>query len=204
MKTTRLAILLFGSLFFTSCGNNTDETTENTTDKQKSEADTVKPPVHEGSGMRIAYINNDSLAKKYKRLEVINKEIEQRQLDAEKRLENLEREFAAWYKKVEEAFPTMARSEQEKVEGEARRRQQNMENERMRLSNELSAYQTGVLEKHLETVTRHCTDYAEANGYDYVFVYSQGGPMIYGHKAHDITNEIVAKLNSEYKDLIGE
>lgn len=199
-------IFLFtiGSMLLASCGSKNEASDDKETEGAKSDTNKVQAPVHEGGGMRIAYINNDSLAKKYKRLETINKEIEERQKAAEKRLEALEREFATWYGKVEKEFPIMARSDQEKVEIEARRRQQNMESERVRLTNELAAYQNSVLEKHLETVTRHCTEYAKANGYDYVFVYSQGGPMIYGHNAHDITSEIVDRLNTEYKELIGE
>jgi outer membrane protein len=205
MKATIKTLLFLLPITFLCACNSGKSSGE---ESNGNDADTLKkkPPVRidDGSGMRIAYINNDSLIKKYSRYESIMKEAEEKQLEAEKRLMALEQEFMRFYQELEQKAPLMTKSELEKAEKEIERRKLNLDKEKMRLSNELAQYQNNILTAHLETITKIAKAYAEENGFDYVFTYQPGGQMLYGNNAYDITDEIVKRLNADFNTLLGE
>lgn len=185
-----------------ACDSSEESPTEEST---MAPAGTSETHVKTGNSdrVRIAYINNDSLTVKYKRLETLNKELADKQVAAEKRLAALEQELMGWYAKMEKEFPLMAKSDQEKAQQELQRRQIGFEKEKERLANELAELQNKILSGHLETITRHCKEYAQENGYDFIMVYQPGGEMLYGNPSYDVTDAIVDRLNKEHTDLTG-
>lgn len=48
-------------------------------------------------------------------------------------------------------------------------------------------------------VRKEIKAYGEANGYTYILGGGEGGSVLYGKEAHDLTDEILALLNERYK-----
>ena len=48
-------------------------------------------------------------------------------------------------------------------------------------------------------VRKTIREYGEANGYRYILTGGEGGSVLYGDKADDITSEILQILNESYK-----
>ncbi len=209
MKNSKIFNIYVFSLFVllvAGCAEEKKESSKEGEPKNElSEKENGNNVNHSGTGgMRIAYIHNDTLSVKYKRIEKLNKELEEKQKAAESRLAGLEAELMKYYDKLQKEFHLMAKSDQEAAEKEFERRQRNLEQEKMRLEQELGQLQVTVLSGHLKTIEAVCKEYAQQNGYDYVFIYQPGGPMLYGNDAHDVTMKIVEILNKEHSELTGE
>lgn len=58
-----------------------------------------------------------------------------------------------------------------------------------------------ITEEVLNQVNAFVEDYAKKNGYDIVLGAEGGGTIMYGNDKFDITEEVLKKLNEDYKEL---
>lgn len=147
---------------------------------------------------KIAFVNVDSLLKKYKFYEVL----EQRLMDKQKSLESdLNRKMAAFEKEAQEfqrkvqTNSFLSQESAQRQEQELMMKQQNLYKLREDLSNEL-AIETQNLEKQLlDTVTNFLKEFNANKKYDYIL---NKAAMLYGDEGLDITDTLLNMLNSRY------
>ncbi len=148
----------------------------------------------------IAYINVDSLLKKYKYYEELEKKITQRQQSMENdlnaRMTAFEKEAEAFQHKVENNSFISKESAQRQQE-ELMAKQQNLYKLRDDLSMQL-AQETQNLEKQLmDTVTNFLKQFNRNHQYSYILNHAA---ILYGSETMDITDTVAYWLNKRYEE----
>lgn len=148
---------------------------------------------------KIAYVNVDSLLKKYKFYEVL----EQRLLNKQKSLESdLNRKMAAFEKEAQEfqrkvqTNSFLSQESAQRQEQELMIKQQNLFKLREELSNELAQESQNLEKQLLDTVTNFLKEFNSNKKYDYIL---NKAAILYGDEGLDITDTLVNMLNSRYK-----
>lgn len=159
--------------------------------------DTISP-----GQMKIAFVNLDSLNAQYLFITEKSAELEKSATMAEAKVKG---EAAKRQKEVDELVMyaqkgNLPADEQATVQNRLSQLQNELaqiqqQEEQLLMQNE-SAMQED-LRKKLEVFT---SNYAKANGWDYIFSYQSAAPLIlFANPLYDLTGEIVKGLNAEYE-----
>ena len=159
--------------------------------------DTISP-----GQMKVAYVNLDSLNVQYLFITEKSAELEKSATAAESKVKS---EASKRQKEVDELVAyaqkgNLPADEQATVQNRLGQLQNELaqiqqQEEQILMQNE-SAMQED-LRKKLEVFT---SNYAKANGWDYIFSYQTAAPLIlFANPIYDLTNEIVKGLNAEYE-----
>ena len=152
--------------------------------------------------MKVAYVNLDSLNVQYLFITEKSAELEKSATAAESKVKS---EASKRQKEVDELVAyaqkgNLPADEQATVQNRLGQLQNELaqiqqQEEQILMQNE-SAMQED-LRKKLEVFT---SNYAKANGWDYIFSYQTAAPLIlFANPIYDLTNEIVKGLNAEYE-----
>lgn len=153
----------------------------------------------EPGNLSVAYINSDSVLKHYdyikasaEILEAKKKKVEQ---DYRNRAESLQGEISAYQRNMNNMTIGQVRT----LEEDLAKKQQNLQLFEQRITQELMGDQARLNEELYKRVTAFLKKYGEAKGLQIVFKLDPGSDMLYGQGVLDITNEVIAGLNEEYK-----
>ncbi len=163
-------------------------------------ADSVQTDLPDvGPNAKIAYVNIDSLNANYEFLTDMQNDLIAEQTKMEGRV-------AARAKEVQEKLLALqqrqytSQQEVQAAEMEAQNMQIELENYRARLANELMDKEVEHQKKLYENVRMFIERYNEEHDFDYVLNYSKiGGAILFTNESLDITNDVIAGLNEEYK-----
>ncbi len=148
----------------------------------------------------IAFVNSDSLMARYKLAQRMQTEFEaeQRRLDndLQRRQRTFQEDVESFQRQIQLGMISME---------DAQRREQELMMEQQNLLQLNDTYSTNLMRKEMEMnreLYQKITDLLERfnreMGFDYILGFSPGGGILYAHQKHDITNEIVRRLNQEY------
>jgi len=148
---------------------------------------------------KIAFVNVDTLLKRYEFYNVLEKRL----MDKQKSLENdLNRKMIAFEKEAQDfqrklqTNSFLSQESAQRQEQELIIKQQNLYKLREELSNEL-AQETQNLEKQLlDTVTNFLKEFNANKKYDYIL---NKAAILYGDESLDITDTLINLLNKRYK-----
>lgn len=186
-------IFLFVKMPTSAVSSSNDQEDQNVkNDTSKSE--------YNGTGLKMAYINNDSLTKRYKYVKDIERKLEEEKKMVDQKLQSKLKEYQNWERKLQEQLPTMLSSEIEQAQNKAMKKQQELQQLEQQLQMQLAQTENELLVKHIEKVQKFLKTYAEERGYDYIFGYQLGGNLLYGDNVHDITDEVIERLNKKYDE----
>lgn len=159
----------------------------------------IAPPSSQSGGVRIAYVNADTLDAKYEWLKQQKEAIEQRLNNAEKSLANKEealmKDAAALQQKYQEG--NMTQAEAEKQQTALMQRGQKLEEEKMRLSKSLNEDQKKAFNDLYANVEAQLKTLSAQIGYDYILSYSRGGQILLASDSLDITKQVLDLLNAK-------
>jgi outer membrane protein len=149
----------------------------------------------------IAIVNADSLSLKYKYAvqqknmlmsleDSLNKKLESAVLNLQNRFAVIQEQARAWPQhKIEEA----------KVE--LQQHEQGVEQLRQSLASTLQSRTMAAQDKYLEKVNGFLNEYGEKNGFQAIMSFQLGSDVLWYNQAHDVTNELIEKLNEEFASL---
>ncbi len=153
-------------------------------------------------GLKIAFVNSDTVSKKYKYYEDAAKEFDRELSKLKGSLEQKERSFTT---KVEKFQRKVQEGEmwQDQIDAEAAK----LEEERYDLQMKQAEYQQRLAKKQeelysqvLNRTTKYLNRIGEELGYDYVLTYSQSPSLVvYANSEFDITDYVIRKLNEAYE-----
>lgn len=150
-------------------------------------------------GVRIAYVNADTLDSKYEWLKKQKEIIEQRLRNTENSLaakqEALMKDAAALQEKFQTG--TMTRAEAEKAQAALMQREQRLGEEQQRLSKQLGDEQKKALNDLYANVEAKLKTLSSQIGYDYILSYSRGGQILLANDSLDITKQVLDLLNAK-------
>ena len=189
IKKNSIIAIAFASLFmFTQCA--------------QQEAEQIQPVqiVQTGSGLKVAYVNLDSLMSKYNLAQDINKEMMRKEEDIKmkltekyKALQADQADFERKYKNNVYATPERAQSEYNRI------MQQEQEIVQLEQSLTLEFEKEGLIKNQAlrDSINKYMVEYNKERGYDFIIT-KLGENLLYANPAYDITNEVVNGLNQRY------
>jgi outer membrane protein len=194
-----IAIVVLYILHFTQSPTQaTDTKTNSKPSVKKEKADSKEDTSKEV--LSVAYINVDSLDARYEFSINARKTMQTKerilQSDLEKRAMSLQNEVVTFQKTMNSMTMEQAKGREQ----ELMQKQQDLEQYRQSAGSGYVKEEQELQKKLLGNINDFMTQYAEANGYDYILPYSGAGSgTLYANPAFDITDEVIKGLNEEYK-----
>jgi outer membrane protein len=155
--------------------------------------------LEEGAPLRIAFVRADTLLEKFDEFRMKQEELEAKEIDIEgkigTRVRALEQEIGAFQQKAQQGLltPNQMADEEKRLMG----KQQRLMEDREKLANELMS-ETQALNKQLEErIKAVLTAVRDEFGYDYILSYGPGTGLLMVNDAHDVTKEVLGRLNAK-------
>ena len=147
-----------------------------------------------------AWVNVDTVLNSYDMYFDMRKELEvnSRKLEAELNAKSrtFEKEAMDFQDKVQKGLVT--RSEAQQLQTTLANKEQELYRLREEMRMQLAEEEQVKLRKIQNSITEFLKEYNEDKGYHIILSSTFGGPMLYGHPALDITNDVVKGLNTKY------
>ena len=191
MIMKKLLILALGVVALTACNSNKEGDAPENTASSKVES----------TGLKIAYVEVDSLMSQYQFCKDHNLLLNQKGENAQKTLAEKQRALQnhanALQKKYESnGFTT--RDELERAQNALAREQQDLAELEQRLMNELGNEQAQLTLEMRDSIQAFLKTFNKGKKYDYILSRS-GDNILLANPKYDITKEVVAGLNKRYK-----
>jgi len=154
---------------------------------------------------KIAYLNIDTLDYKYEYIIDNSKEMRAREASLQSQYQSMVAKFQTDYQELQQAYQAGLRSEAE-LEKEKSRLEQ-MQYEIAAKEKQMQQLQEEVARKQGEMLKRVSSFIATFNNgrYDYILAYTSNvSSVLYAKPGLDLTKEILAGLNAEYKASKGK
>lgn len=153
------------------------------------------------SGMRVAYVDIDTLESGYTYFKMRKEEFEtrQKQIDAEleKMANSLQNDYVALQKKAQAG--QLSESEGEAAQQSLMKRQQEIEMKRQNLGTKYLKDQEDFNKELHDDLYSYIEEYNADKGYDYILSYSKDGSILYANDAHNVTADIIRGMNERKK-----
>lgn len=166
---------------------------DSTTSPQASHSEAERPL------QGIAYVNSDSLLLNYDFYKDAQKELDKKrkgfEADLNRRLSSLERDIASFRQNA----PNMTLQQAQQTEQSLMQRQQSLAEYGQSLERQYADEEFKYSEKINKNLREFMERYAKENGYYLIIGYRPGATVWYGDERLDITQEVVKKLNEEYR-----
>lgn len=167
--------------------------------KPQTAEQVILPPASQSGGVRIAWVNADTLDAKYEWLKQQKAAIEQRLRSAESSLvakqEALMRDANALQEKFQGGNMTQAEAEKEQVA--LMQRSERLQKEEENLRKSLSEDQKKAFNNLYANVESKLKELSGQIGYDYILSYSRGGQILMASDSLDITQQVLKLLNAK-------
>ena len=169
--------------------------------KSLANADAKAPVAVSENGLKIAYINTDSLLAKYQYALDLDKQLK----DFRTAKENSYKQQMTQFQKDYDAYikgggENMTLSQQQAKEKELTSRMQRLQSLEAELTQQVAEKTMNESEKMTKAIYNVIRDYnAQNQQFDLILAKSfSSSPILYGNEGMDITDEIVNALNEEY------
>lgn len=167
----------------------------------ETETEEVTPVEQDGTGLKIAYIEIDSLMSQYQFCTDYNLLLNQKGDNAAKLLQQKQRalqQHAAELQKKYESNGFTTRDELERAQNQLAKEQQDLAELDQRLTSELAAENAKLNAELRDSIQAFLKVYNKTKKYDYIMS-KLGDNLLWANKKYDITKEVIAGLNKRYK-----
>lgn len=190
-KSFILATVAMLTLGMAACNNDT---------KQNPEA--VAPVVPEG-GLKIAYVDTDTIMAKYQYAIDLEEELRAYKDQQERYYQQQVTSFQTDYNNYLQTGASLTLTQQQQKEAELKQRMEKMQTLEQELMAKVAERQLSENTKLLNAIFAFIREYNAANQqFDVILRKSfNDTPVLYANPAMDITDEILAGLNEEYKNV---
>lgn len=160
---------------------------------------TTSAPAEAGSGLKIAYVNGDTILHKFEQFRKQAEVMDEKQRKAEEQLQAkgaaLQNEIMAYQKKAQSG--SMTPKEMQAHEKYLSSKQDAIMAERDKMAKAIMD-ETEVINKQLQSVLHKKLDEIKTrDGYDFILNAAEGGSVLAANEKYDITNEVIKMLNAE-------
>ena len=152
-----------------------------------------------GNG-KIAYFDIDSLQEHYEYFKALSGDIKKKENAMNAELSELTAKYQKTVRKWQEKGNNITQSDAEQAQREVGLLQQQYQQRKGELEQEMQKLQgdrMGELRKQVEDFLK---DYNKEKGYAYILGYEPGFIVYYKDSAYNITNDLIAGLNAQYKE----
>ena len=185
-----IAIALLYILYFTAAPKGIEPNTQGTELTEQAIGEKV-----------VAWVNMDSLLNSYDMYFDIQQELEAKgrkmETDMTSRTRNFEKQMIDFQDKVQKGLVT--RSTAQEMQQDLAAKEQELYQFRDELRMQFSEEEQVMLRRIQHSITDFLKVYNQNKGYQVIMSGTFGGPLLYGHPAIDITQDVLEGLNIEYQ-----
>ena len=149
------------------------------------------------SGLKVAYINGDSILMNFAQFRSESQAMEARQRQAEEDLQKqgsaLEREFMNYQQQAQKG--TMTGKEMEAREKYLSGKQEALLAQRDKMAKEIMDATSEINDRLQKVLHDKLNAIKDRDGYDFILSYIEGGPILVADEKYDITEEVLRELN---------
>lgn len=186
------SIIILFALYF--LGNKQIKQTE-----QGEEISQLAEKISDGKAS-IAYINSVQLMEEYELAKKLRQDFEAEQTrldnDLSRRQRNFQTEVEKFQRDVQAGTISIERAQA--LERELMAKQQELVQLNEQYTNRLMQKEIDMNNELLEKISEFLGRYNQAYGFDYILGYTRGGGILYASQQHDITADVLLKLNAEF------
>lgn len=174
--------------------------------KSKYNPNATAPVVSQEGGLKVAYIDTDTLMAKYQYALDLQKELEQYQASKENSLKNEMNKLQSDYQNYLQTGDKLTLAQQKSKEEELQQRGQKLQSLEGEYAMQVQEKLLKESEKMTKAVYAFIREYNAANQqFDIILSKSfNSSPVLYGNPGMDITQEILDGLNEEYASVKGK
>jgi outer membrane protein len=148
---------------------------------------------------RIAYFNLDSLEEHYQYFKDVLNQVKGKENEMNAELggmeKNYQKKITEWQKKA----PTMSQTESQQAQQEYAQMQQNYQMRKQTLQESLLKHNEDLKSDIRKKIEDYLKEYNKGKGYNYIISYDANSFIYYKDTVNNITEDLVAGLNAEYK-----
>lgn len=172
------------------------------TKETKTTAAVKKNKTLSSDGLKVAYINTDTIMAKYQMAIDMEKDLQDYQKRLKNELESKLKKFQTDYENYMKNGANLTLTQQKQTEQDLTKRQQELPQLEQQMMLDLQERQVADNKKMLDAVYAFIRDYNKKHqNFDIILSKSYlGSPVLYIDEGMDITNEIIEGLNKEYEE----
>lgn len=157
----------------------------------------VKVETSDSPGLKIAYVNGDSILFNFNEFRAESEAMDEKQRKAEEDLQKkgaaLEREFMTYQQQAQKG--TMTGKEMEAREKYLTNKQEALMADRDKAAKEIMEETSKINERLQKVLQDRLKEIKEKEGYDFILSYVAGGPILIADEKYDITERVLIELN---------
>ena len=179
------------------CGGNGDNDVRETNPKTVAKNKTLS-----SGGLKVAYINTDSVLAKYQMARDMEESLKAYQQSLENELQSKASKLKSDYENYMKNGSNLTLTQQKQTEQDLTQRQQNLPAQQQQMLTNLQERQMADNKKLLDAIYAFIRDYnSKHQNFDIILSKSyMASPVLYIDEGMDITDEIIEGLNKEYKE----
>jgi len=161
---------------------------------------TDAPASHTGSGP-IAYVEFDTLLHYYDYYEELQERFDEKQKKAEKQLVAKRQNLAQTVQNLEKRFQAglMSQNEAQSAQAQVQAKQQELMELEQNILEGLRAEEKSINDSLFQKIKVYVEKYNENGQYGIVLGFQGGGGVLYADDALNITQEVLERLNADYR-----
>lgn len=185
-------LALYALQFLPSARNAIASTGENVSET------TISDKIAEGA-FHIAYVNSDTLMARFNLAQKLRTDLEaeQRRLDSDlkKKQQSWQEDVQSFQRQIQ--LNMLTQENGQKKEEELMQRQQELIQLNDNYANQLMTREMAMNTELYKMITNMLERYNQEMNFDYILGFSPGSGILYANQKHDITEEIIKRLNQE-------
>ena len=150
---------------------------------------------------KTAYVDTTKLIQEYSEMKDVEAEFNTRSETVKGQLDSLAISFQREVQEYQQNMNSMTTAQRQEIEEGLMRKQQAIQQQQQRMGNQLREESDVVIDSIVGKVKTYVKEYGKENGYTYIFGSNESANIMYAEEGLDITQEILEKLNSDYKPV---
>ena len=184
-----IALVLIGVLFYFQFAKGS---------QPKKEA--VKTDNNAAPSFVVAYFDIDSLQEHYEYFKDVSVDMKKKENAMNAELNDLTNKYQRTVRKWQEKGNNITQPEMESAQREVGLLQQQIQQRKAELEQEMQKLQVDRMSELRKQVEEFLKDYNKDRKYAYILSYEPGFIIYYKDSAYNITGDLIAGLNQQYKD----
>ena len=148
---------------------------------------------------KIAFVDNTELINEYQEKKDIEAKFKEKIEAFQKKTDSMSKAFQLEVQKAQIDAQKMSRANQEKLGLEIQTKGQQLQQQLQLEEQQIAQASQSEIDSLIKKVKSYIKDYGQTNGYSYILGSNEGGSVLYGTEANDLTQTLLDALNSEYK-----
>lgn len=148
---------------------------------------------------KIAFINSDTLFKKYKFAIQLEADLQAKGSQMQNDLEGRGRALEAEYKNLQEKVAVMTADEARNAEERIMKKKQSIMLDEEKLTNQLATFNQNVNRQLADTIASFLKEYNATRNYDFILNYTSAAPLLlFKNEDYNVTNDVIEQLNQRW------